>query len=123
MAISRKTMIGAATFFFLSVGVWFLRSPDVAMAVTGKTVYVIPISGTVSPGMAAFLKRAFRDIDPSDAAMVVLEMDTFGGRLDAAYDMVDTLLDPPVANTVAFVEKKAISAGALSLPWPAAGWS
>ncbi len=78
-----------------------------------KKVYVIPISGTVDPGMAAFLKRAFRDISEDRDALFVIEMDTFGGRVDSALQMVDTLLNVPKGKTIAFVSTKAISAGAL----------
>jgi membrane-bound serine protease (ClpP class) len=79
----------------------------------GAPVFVIPISGTVEPGMAAFLRRALSDIEGRPAALIVVEMDTFGGRVDAALEMVDTLVHQPQARTVALVTQKAISAGAL----------
>jgi membrane-bound serine protease (ClpP class) len=78
-----------------------------------KKVYVIPISGTVDPGMSAFLKRAFRDISEDRDALFVIEMDTFGGRVDSALQMVETLLNVPKGKTIAFVSTRAISAGAL----------
>jgi membrane-bound serine protease (ClpP class) len=40
-------------------------------------------------------------------------MDTFGGRVDSAFQIVDTLLTIPVGKAIAYVEKRAISAGAL----------
>ncbi len=40
-------------------------------------------------------------------------MDTFGGRVDAALQIVDTLLNVKTGETIAFVKNKAISAGAL----------
>ena len=46
------------------------------------------------------------------AAAVILEINTFGGRLDAAVLIRDALLNARV-RTVAFVNKRAISAGAL----------
>ncbi|MCG6895276.1 MAG: serine protease [Desulfobacteraceae bacterium] len=79
----------------------------------GAPVFVIPISGTVEPAMAAFLQRTLRDIEGRPAALIVVEMDTFGGRVDAALEMVDTLVHGPKAKTVALVTQKAISAGAL----------
>ncbi len=97
--------------FCLAVLSILLLAPAAGAA---KTVYVIPVEGTVDPGMAAFIERARRDVskDP-DHPLVVLEMDTFGGRVDSALEIVDTLLTLPPEQTVAFVEKKAISAGAL----------
>ncbi len=76
-------------------------------------IYVIPISGTVDPGMSAFVKRALADIPNDPPAIVVLEMDTFGGRVDSALEIVQTLLDAAPKKTVAYVSTKAISAGAL----------
>ncbi|MCK5323396.1 MAG: serine protease, partial [Desulfobulbaceae bacterium] len=80
---------------------------------SGQKVYVIPVSGDVEPGMAAFIKRAFRDAAQHPEGLFVLEMDTFGGRVDSALQIVDTLLKDPGTKTIAFVENKAISAGAL----------
>ena len=75
--------------------------------------FVIPIAGEVDPGMAAFLTRAIRDADSQPGDIYVLEMDTFGGRVDSALEMVDVLLDTQGVRTIAYVKKKAISAGAL----------
>jgi membrane-bound serine protease (ClpP class) len=44
---------------------------------------------------------------------VILEIDTFGGRVDAAVQIRDALLRTDPVRTVAFVNKRAISAGAL----------
>jgi membrane-bound serine protease (ClpP class) len=75
--------------------------------------FIIPIAGEVDPGMAAFLARAIRDTDSRPGDVFVLEMDTFGGRVDSALEMVDVLLDTHGVKTIAYVKKKAISAGAL----------
>ncbi|HMA86202.1 MAG TPA: NfeD family protein [Desulfosalsimonadaceae bacterium] len=79
----------------------------------GRPVFVIPVSGTVDPGMAAFLERACQEAAQSSNSLVVLEIDTFGGRVDSALEIVDTLLTIPPERSIAFVKKKAISAGAL----------
>ncbi len=76
-------------------------------------VYVVPVSGTVDPGMAAFIKRAVDARSDHPEALFVLELDTFGGRVDSALEIVDTLLSVPKDRTIAFVKTKAISAGAL----------
>jgi membrane-bound serine protease (ClpP class) len=76
-------------------------------------IFVISISGDVDPGMAAFLKRALSDIPDTPNTLVVVEMDTFGGRVDSALEMVDALIRIENATTIALVTRKAISAGAL----------
>ena len=75
-------------------------------------VVVIPVEGTVNSAMAAFISRVIRDEPQRDKTVFILEMDTFGGRVDAALDIVDTISNIPEGRTVAYVEKRAISAGA-----------
>lgn len=72
--------------------------------------YIIPISGTVDHGMAAMVKRVVKGVKPQD--VIILTIDTFGGLVDAATIIKDSLLKAPV-ETIAFVEKRAWSAGAL----------
>jgi membrane-bound serine protease (ClpP class) len=78
-----------------------------------KTVYVIPVEGDVEPAMASFIARALREAAGASHPLIILEMDTFGGRVDAAFQIVDTVLNAPKGKTIAFVKTKAISAGAL----------
>jgi membrane-bound serine protease (ClpP class) len=75
-------------------------------------VYRIPIDGVIDLGLAPFLARTIREAEAAGATAVVLDINTFGGRVDAAVAMRDTLLNSPV-RTIAFVNQRAISAGAL----------
>lgn len=75
-------------------------------------VYVAPIEGIIDLGLAPFVQRVLDDATQAGAAAVVLEINTFGGRVDAAVQIRDALLNARVP-TVAFVNKRAISAGAL----------
>lgn len=76
-------------------------------------VVVIPLEGDVDPTMAAFLSRALREAEKYPDPLILLEMDTFGGRVDAAFQIVDTILNVRKAVTIAYVKTKAISAGSL----------
>lgn len=75
-------------------------------------VYVIPIEGVIDLGLAPFVVRVLEDATQAGAEVVILDIDTFEGRLDAAVQIRDALLNAKVP-TVAFVNKRAISAGAL----------
>jgi len=77
-----------------------------------RVVHVVPIDGVIDLGLAPFLQRVLDDARRTGAAAVVLEIDTFGGRVDAAVQIRDALLRTPV-RTIAFVNQRAISAGAL----------
>jgi len=79
---------------------------------TSPVVYVISIEGVIDLGLAPFLSRTIREAEEAGAAAVLLDLNTFGGRVDAAVAMRDTLLNAPV-RTIAFVNQRAISAGAL----------
>ena len=75
-------------------------------------VYVVPIEGVIDLGLAPFLARTIRDAEEAGAAAVVLDINTLGGRVDAAIVMRDALLQSRL-RTIAFVNPRAISAGAL----------
>lgn len=76
----------------------------------GSEVVVIGIDRTVELGLAAFVRRAIKS-NP-DAAAIVLDINTLGGRVDAAIQIRDAVLDAG-PRTVAYVDPRAISAGAL----------
>src|SRR5687768_11810341 len=65
-------------------------------------VYVLKIDGVIDLGLAPFVKRVLDEATEAGAAAVILEIDTFGGRVDAAVRIRDTLLDAKV-RTVGFV--------------------
>lgn len=77
-----------------------------------QVVYVLPIEGVIDLGLAPFVARVLDEATQAGAAALILDIDTFGGRVDAAVQIRDTLLDANI-RTVAFVNKRAISAGAL----------
>ena len=79
-------------------------------APAGSKVVVVAIDRTVELGLAAFVRRAI-ETNP-DAAAIVLEVNTLGGRVDAAIQIRDALLEAK-PRTVAFIHPRAISAGAL----------
>ncbi|NLM95863.1 MAG: hypothetical protein GX165_09895, partial [Firmicutes bacterium] len=78
----------------------------------GATVYVIPIEGTIEPGLVEFVKRALNEAKRDGVEGILLEIDTFGGRVDAATELVDLMLDMPMP-VIAHVRGRAWSAGAL----------
>jgi membrane-bound serine protease (ClpP class) len=75
-------------------------------------VHVAPIEGVIDLGLAPYLQRVLDEAEADGAAAVILDINTFGGRVDAAVIIRDALLGAKV-RTIAFVNKRAISAGAL----------
>jgi membrane-bound serine protease (ClpP class) len=89
-----------------------LAGPGTGAQPVRPVVYVVPVDGVIDLGLAPFIQRTIDEAAAARAAAVVLDIDTFGGRVDAAVAIRDALLRSPV-RTVAFVNKRAISAGAL----------
>jgi len=80
--------------------------------VGNKTVVVAQIEGMIDLGQGPFVERVLESANAAGASAVILEVNTFGGRVDAAVLIRDHLLRSKLL-TVAFVNKRAISAGAL----------
>jgi len=79
-----------------------------------QTVYHVDmkLEGMIDPGVSAFVERVIEDAAANEVDAIVFEIDTFGGRVDAATVIRDAILDSD-ALTIAFINKRAISAGAL----------
>src|SRR5882762_11131262 len=75
-------------------------------------VVVVPLSGEVSPSLLMFLRRAEKAAEGGGASAMVFEMDTYGGRLDAAADIVNALNHTTIP-TYTFINSNAGSAGAI----------
>lgn len=62
--------------------------------------------------MSMYVKRGILEAENNNANGILLHINTFGGRLDAATDIKDALLNTKI-NVYSFVDKRAISAGSL----------
>jgi membrane-bound serine protease (ClpP class) len=107
--MKRLLIVGLGLFATLEFGLGFGR---LSSAQGAPAVYVAPIQGTIDLGLAPFVARTLQEATDAGAAAVIFEINTFGGRVDAAVLIRDALLNARV-RTVAFVNKRAISAGAL----------
>ncbi len=76
-------------------------------------VYYIPVKGEINYGLASFIDRAISKAKENNVQLIILGIDTFGGRVDACLEIVDSIESTDNIPTVAFIEDKAWSAGAL----------
>src|SRR5688500_14492473 len=87
---------------FLILGFLFLAAailPAIgARAQSGdaETVVVIPISGTIEPGIGHFLERAINEAESANATTIILDINTPGGRLDTVLEMRGYILDTEI---------------------------
>ena len=77
-----------------------------------ETIYKVPIKGTIDLGLPPFIKRVISIAEKDNASAIIFEINTFGGRVDAATQIKDAILGSKV-STIAFINRRAISAGAL----------
>ncbi len=77
-----------------------------------SAVVIIPLHGVVSEAQFFFLRRALKEAESRHAGAVVLDMDTYGGELQAAEEMSDALAKAAMP-TIAYIDTNAGSAGAI----------
>lgn len=88
-----------------------IDSARAAESSSAGSVYVVPVQQTVESGLYSFLDRALTEAEEAKASLVVLDIDTPGGKLKTAEDIGKRIREAKVP-TVAFVSGKAASAGA-----------
>ena len=75
-------------------------------------VYVIPVQGMIERGLVYVIRRGVAQAVRDKAEVIILDMDTPGGRLDSTEEIINIIADLD-AVTYTFVNSDAISAGAI----------
>jgi membrane-bound serine protease (ClpP class) len=96
-----KKLLLVSLFIFLAVNLF----PQ-------KKVYLAEITGEIDPRMAPYITRVISDAENNGAEAIIFRINTFGGRVDAATQIKDAILGSRLL-TIAFINNRAISAGAL----------
>src|SRR5947208_9062047 len=76
-----------------------------------KKVYVLPIRDDIMPPLVYLVRRGVKEAMEARADLLVLDMDTNGGRVDVTEEIIE-ILNNFKGQTATFVNKKAFSAGA-----------
>lgn len=96
----------------LGLLLWSVAPSTPLVAQDSGAVVRIPVEGVIELGIAPFIERSLAEAEASGAAFVILDMDTPGGRVDAAQRITDALRDANVP-VYTLVNRRAFSAGAL----------
>ena len=75
-------------------------------------VYVIDIRNEIGSGLSTYISDGIKVAEESGADAIVFDVDTPGGRVDSAVNIIRSIQDTQVP-TIAFVNRQAISAGAM----------
>ncbi|MFQ5862858.1 MAG: nodulation protein NfeD [Candidatus Brocadiales bacterium] len=77
-------------------------------------VFVIPLEGMIDGGLYSSVERRTKIALDEKPSIIIFKIDTYGGRLEPAFEISEYIADiPEETKTVAYIPKKAISAGAL----------
>ena len=82
-----------------------------ASAADSKNIYVLPIRDDIMPPLVYIVRRGVKEAMDAKADILVIDMDTNGGRLDSTEEIID-IINQFKGQTVTYVNKKAFSAGA-----------
>jgi membrane-bound serine protease (ClpP class) len=83
-----------------------------AQQIARGSIYRVPVSGVIELGLAPFVARSIAEAEKAGARAIVLDIETPGGRVDAAQQIVNALKEAKIP-TYAYVNRRAFSAGAM----------
>ena len=104
--------IFTAALALLSAGSLPAAEPVAEKTANSAKVVIIPISSQISKPELYILRRGIKDAIANNVDTIVLDMETPGGALDVTFEMLKVLEKFP-GKTVTYVNREAISAGAL----------
>jgi membrane-bound serine protease (ClpP class) len=85
---------------------------DARDVIKNGDLVVVPLQGEISPSLVMFLRRAIKTAETSAAAGIILDMNTYGGRLDSAEEITN-ILNHVKIPTYTYINSNAGSAGSL----------
>src|SRR5436309_8456570 len=76
-----------------------------------KKVYILPIREDIMPPLVYLVRRAVKEAMDAKADLLVLDMETNGGRVGVTEEIIE-ILNKFNGQTVTYVNRRAFSAGA-----------
>ena len=73
---------------------------------------LVKIDGMIDNGVAFYVDRSIKSAEETGSDLIIFEINTLGGRVDSAIKIKDMIINSEL-KTVAYINKRAISAGAL----------
>lgn len=95
----------------IQIIILFLISSFILLNAQEK-VHIAYIDGEIDLGLAPYIARVVSDAEKDNAEAIIFKINTFGGRVDAATQIKDAIIGTDLL-TIAFINNRAISAGAL----------
>lgn len=90
-----------------------LRAQVINRGTPARTGVMIPLHEDINPLSGELLKQKFQQAIDTGADVIVLDINSPGGFTYVTFELMDMVLDAKQVETVAFIEKDAISGAAL----------
>src|SRR5436309_109337 len=108
--MARNVILRRWLFSLVIVSAFILKA--FAGPTDADTVYRVKVEGPIELGLAHYVARAVHEANERHAKAILIEINTFGGRVDAATQIRDSIYESKIP-VVAYVNTRAWSAGAL----------
>ena len=120
MRNAAKGLIVAGVICMLCLPAFSADSGEADSAAAGSTtrIGIIPVEGEIAPGLGYALQRRVERARQDGMDLILIEVDSPGGRVDVCNQMCETLLrvvreTEGRVRTAAYVKREAISAAAI----------
>ncbi|MFY0545094.1 NfeD family protein [Brevibacillus sp. H7] len=88
----------------------YLCTGTIALSQTEPRAVWVPVEQGIERGLESFLQRAFSEAAEQGATLVILDIDTPGGEVEAASNIGQLIRQSPM-RVVAYIDNQAFSAG------------
>ena len=97
---NRLLIVSLTILFFATLQPSPLHASPSAQSGISSTVYVLTFSGPVTPVLESYLNQAIRDAQATDAAAIILQLDTPGGSVEVTQSIIQSMLASPIPLVV-----------------------
>jgi membrane-bound serine protease (ClpP class) len=80
----------------------------------GRRAVIIPLNGTITPLLEHFIYRALDKAQQQEVDVIIIEIDSPGGFLDASLALSERFREIAWAETVAYIPREALSGAAIA---------
>lgn len=107
-----KKLLSSLLILLVAAASLFAEQKAEEKTISEGAVVVVPLEGEVTKAQFFFLRRMLKEAEAEKASAFIIDMDTYGGSLQAAVDMLKALMETKVP-TYTYVDSNAGSAGAM----------
>ena len=66
---------------------------SISIIYSSDIAYIVGINGTIDMGLPHYVQRSIEQAELDSAAIIIFDIDTFGGRVDAATQIKDIIMN------------------------------